>query len=348
MVGWLPFPPSAGFSTAPCPLGSIPYFRVPLTRLLTSPHPGAAQNPSLMKKFFTLRAAALLLTCTSVLALDAQLLQQDFSASTSTATYVSATPNNGQFDALGVTAGTAVSINTTGSNKLEFVRTGGSGGFSRITDFSPTPTSLIVRFDLTLSGNSVSATTGATWWLGSGLATTNSGPANANVHSRVGLNVAPTAGSFGLRDIGGGTNSAIYSGTQTITWVVNNSGATMTYRTPSGIEESVANDTWDLWVGTTKEFNDIAATTAAQTLTDFKFLWTNGSATVDHDNFLVDPIPATPTSAAALPINQTNFQANWSTVAGVTGYSIDVSTSPTFASFLPGYNNLYVAGQATN
>ncbi|MFZ1666585.1 MAG: hypothetical protein WAU08_14355, partial [Flavobacteriales bacterium] len=83
-------------------------------------------------------------------------------------------------------------------------------------------------------------------------------------------------------------------------------------------------------------------------MTDLKFSWANGNGTIDQDNFLIDPIPTIPTSGAATIVTATSFQANWSTVAGVTGYSLDVSTSPTFSSFVSGYNNLYVAGQATS
>lgn len=122
----------------------------------------------------------------------------------------------------------------------------------------------------------------------------------------------------------------------------------MTYRGPDGSNESIANDTWDLWIGTTRELNEIAATTASQTLTDFKFLWTNGNATIDQDNFLITPIPAIPTSQAASLVNANDFQANWSTVSGVTGYSIDVATDAAFTSFVSGYNNLYVSGAGTS
>lgn len=321
----------------------------PLTRTYRICLPRAGtQNPFSMRKLSTLRKAALLLAVAGSTAASAQLFEQNFSASTTTGTYVSGTPNNGQFDALNVNGSTAVTINTTGGNKLRYTRTGNSGGFSRITDFSGPPTSLMIRFDMTLSGTQSAATTGATWWLGSGFATANSGPANANVHSRVGLNVSASTGQFSLRDITGSTNSSTYSGTQTITWVVNNSGASITYRAPNGANESIADDTWDLWVGNTKEFDEISALFATQTLADFKFLWTNGNGVIDFDNMLVDPIPAIPTIQSATVINANDFTANWTTVSGVTGYSIDVATDAAFTTFVSGFQNHYVSGQATS
>ncbi|HLP19678.1 MAG TPA: YDG domain-containing protein, partial [Chitinophagales bacterium] len=275
-----------------------------------------------------------------------QLFEQDFSANNTLATYVNATtPTSGQFNALSTSgAGTVVSIN---SNKLRFARTGNAGAFSRTTDFSPTPTSLMYRFDLTVSGNSAAVTNLAAFQVGSGFGTNNAAEANASVHSRIGLNWTTTAGQFSLRDLTNSANTANYSGTQTITWVMNNSGGDLKYRAPNGNEETVADDKYDLWIGTTRELNDIGATTIAQTLTDLKFAISNGSGTVDIDNFLINPIPSTPTATAASNLSSGGFRANWNTVTGVTGYRVDVSTVSDFSSFVSGYNNVYVSGQAT-
>jgi hypothetical protein len=279
-----------------------------------------------------------------------QLLQQNFTSSTVVADYANATtPTNGQFNAISTSgAGTVLSINTTTSNKLRFARTGNAGAYTRTTDFTGTPTSLLYRFDFTLSANSATATNAATLQIGSGFTTANSTEANASVHSRIGVNFTTTGGQFSLRDIGGSTSSANFTGTQTIFWAVNNSGATLTYRAPDGTFETVANDTHDVWVGTTRVFNDIAALTPTQTLTDIKYVISGANGTTDFDNFLIDPIPAVPTSSAATSLTTSGFTANWSTVAGVTGYRIDVATDAAFTSLVSGYNNLYVSGQATN
>jgi|GEM_PF-2417721 len=280
----------------------------------------------------------------------AQLFQQDFGASTTVSTYVNATtPTNGQMNAISTSgAGTVLSINTTGSNKLRFARTGNAGAFSRTTDFSPAPGSMLYRFDLTVSGNSAAVTNLAAWQVGSGFGTGNATEANAAVHSRLGLNWTTTAGQFSLRDIGGSTNTANYTGTQTVLWAINNSGATLTYKAPNGTYETVANDTYDIWIGTSKELNDVAATTASQTLTDLKFAISNGSGNVDIDNMLIAPIPGAVTSGAATSITPTGFTANWTNISGVTGYRVDVATDAGFTSLVSGYNDLYVSGAGTN
>ena len=37
-----------------------------------------------------------------------------------------------------------------------------------------------------------------------------------------------------------------------------------------------------------------------------------------------------------------SFTANWTSVGGATGYRLDVSTSSTFVTYVPGYQNLDV------
>lgn len=293
-----------------------------------------------MKKFFTLNTAGfrlslktlalVLLGLGGTMSVSGQLLQQDFSSSTTVGTYANATPSNGQWDAISTSGGgTVLSINTTGSNKMRFVRTGNAGAMSRPTNFSPTPGTMMYRFDMALSGNSAATTSAAVWQVGSGFGTANSSESNANTYARIAINITATAGQFVIRDISNSTNGGTYAGAQTILWVMNNSGAATTYRAPDGTNESLANDRADVWIGTTREFNDVAIQTTSQTMTDLKFSWANGNGTIDQDNFLIDPIPTIPTSGAATIVTATSFQANWSTVAGVTGYSLDVSTSPT-------------------
>lgn len=56
---------------------------------------------------------------------------------------------------------------------------------------------------------------------------------------------------------------------------------------------------------------------------------------------------AAPTAGSASSIAQTSFSPNWSAVTGATGYYLDVSTSPTFSSFVSGYNNKLLSNVTT-
>lgn len=55
----------------------------------------------------------------------------------------------------------------------------------------------------------------------------------------------------------------------------------------------------------------------------------------------------TPNATAATAILSGGFTANWDAVASATDYLLDVSTSPTFASFVAGYNQLSVGNVLT-
>lgn len=280
-----------------------------------------------------------------------QLFEQNFSSSSTLSDYVnSSSPDNGQFNAISTSgSGATWSIN---SNKLRVAWTATNAfAATRTTNFLPTaPTSLMIRFDLQISNNSTAVTGAFYFSIGDGYSTANSAPTNASTHSRFAINTTTTSGQFQIRkNEGGNSNSSNLSGNQTITWVINNSGATLSYKAPDGTIETVANDTWDIWAGTTKIFNDIAALTSSKTLNNFK-IYSNTQATVtaDIDNILIDPIPASVTSGTASNITSSGFRANWTAVSGVTGYRVDVSTASDFSSFVSGYNNLYVSGQSTN
>lgn len=278
-----------------------------------------------------------------------QLFQQDFNSSSLVTDYANASPSNGQFNAISTSgAGAVWSIN---SSKLRVAWTATNAfAATRTTAFSGGPTSLMLRFDLQISGNS-SAVTGAFYFsVGDGYSTANSAPAGTNTHSRFAINTTTTNGTFAIRrNESTATNSANLSGNQTITWVINNSGGTLSYKAPDGTCETVVNDTWDVWAGTTKIFNDIAALTGTQALNNFK-IYSNTAATVniDIDNMLIEPIPVAVTSTAPSGINSSGFTANWNTVTGVTGYRVDVATDAVFTALVPGYNNLYVSGVSTN
>lgn len=219
-----------------------------------------------------------------------QLFTQDFNSSADLSTYINATPTNGQFNSISTSGpGTIVSIN---ANQLRFSRTGNAGSFSRTTDFSPTPTSLIYKFDITVSGNSASVTNAAEWEVGSGFMTNNNAENNVNVHSKIGLNIGASPGQFSIRNIGV-SNSVSFSGQQTITWYINNSGATLNYTAPDASSQNVSNDTFDIWVGNALVFDDLPATSDNVNLTDLKFVFTGGSAILDIDNINANPFPAT-------------------------------------------------------
>ncbi len=316
-----------------------------------------------MKTIF--RVAALFCLLALWKTVDAQVLQQQFSNSFSTFTnstlsdvnYISATPSNSQFTASLSTAAafeikdTASAIafkrNNSGTGTLQ---QDGGAAFIGVT-------SVIVRFDVSVTSPGNSTTNPVMFGIGdytSGNRTATavlSSGTPLNTHAFFGIGCKSTPSFYVALDqttIASPTHT--YTGTQTITFVDNNSGGSLTYKAPDGSFESVANDTYDLWVGTTKELNDQTSIGAAQAMTGMRMtVGSSGNGTIwSFDNLLIDPIPAAPTSNAASAVNATDFTANWNTVSGVTGYRLDVATDVGFTSFVSGYNDHYVSGQSTN
>lgn len=77
----------------------------------------------------------------------------------------------------------------------------------------------------------------------------------------------------------------------------------------------------------------------------------NAGGTSENSNIITIAtgimVPDAPMAAGATSVTQTSFYAGWSTVAGATGYYLDVSTNSAFSSFLPDYNNKDVGNQVS-
>lgn len=297
-----------------------------------------------MLPFFRPFITCLFLSTFFLSELQAQDFQQNFSSSSTLATYIGATANN--FDNIS-TSGGSLTWSITG-NKLRAVRTGNAGAATRTTNLSgiESANTAMVRAKFQVVASSGAQTSAGFFYIGKGFSTANSAPANTDVHARFAFNFTATSGQVVFRNTEAGANGSTYSGQQSLLFVTNNSGVSKTYLAPDGTVETVANDKWDLWVGTTREFNEGTVTDAlaSNSLSDFKILFNQGSGTIEVDDILIDPIPDAPTATAATSVGSASFIANWGPVSGATGYRLDVSLSNTFSSFVSGYNNLAVAG----
>ncbi|MBC7748719.1 MAG: T9SS type A sorting domain-containing protein [Methylotenera sp.] len=270
----------------------------------------------------------------------AQIFSQNFDGTTDYTTLVSSTtPNSNQFNAIG-TAGANTTVGIVGS-KLKYTRTTAantSGSFTRNTDFSPVPQIIIYKVDIELTGNTTNQTSAAVLQVGSGFSSTsNSAEGISSVHSRFSLNMETTAGQFSVRDIKSGTNGpGVYSGSQTLTWVINNSLSSYSYTPPSGIgTETVAADTWDLFLGNTKELNDRIAQTGTIDLKNLKFAFTDGIGSLALDNINIQSITPLPIQLATFngkAINQ-SILLNWATASETNNDYFDVLRSADGKSF---------------
>ncbi|MEZ0540981.1 T9SS type A sorting domain-containing protein [Fibrella arboris] len=243
------------------------------------------------------------------------LFQQNFSAGGTPANYVSSTPGTGQFNAI---SGATITNNT-----IQFDRSSGtgSGHFSRSTDLSPVPGSLYIQMDFeVVSATAAAGNNVVDFYVGSGFDNTVQNPVNADVYARFGFNFTNTGYQFSVRHVpaggAGAIDSPVFTGKQTLTFVLNNTGRTVTYLQPGGGLQTLTDDTYDLWVGTTEVFNGLPVLTATQTMTDFKLRLTSNvyAAVFQFDNFLIRDINGSlPLSALELNaiVNKHVIELKW-------------------------------------
>ena len=194
---------------------------------------------------------------------------QDFSSSNTLSDYFNlSSPTVNQFNGI-QTSGIGTTATIT-NDDLVFTRvSGNSGSANRIALNGTTAlSSSLVTFNLSAGG--AAGTTAGVLSLGSGtdFGTQVSAPVNANIHSRIGINL--TGAGFSLRSIGASTISAAFTGNQTVFWFTNNTGNAFNYLDPTSGSTTLANDVSDIWVGSTKVLT-IAAQTGTVDITSFKF-----------------------------------------------------------------------------
>lgn len=73
-----------------------------------------------------------------------------------------------------------------------------------------------------------------------------------------------------------------------------------------------------------------------------------GSVTSESVTLTVTPTTSAPVASAATVVVNNAFTANWSAVTGATNYRLDVSTTNTFGTFVPGYQDVDVGDTLTH
>ena len=238
---------------------------------------------------------------------DAQLYQQQFNSNFATVTnapvtdanYISATPNASQLTYLASNTSGTNTITASGGT-LQIINSGTGSGWAaaRNVNFPGPPTTLKVSFDASIDVQSTGSNAKFSFYAGSGFSNTITTEANANIHSGFSIRYANGSYYYVKTLAGGGgettTDRITDATTLSFTFVSNNSGAMITYIAPDGSNETLPDDTWDLWVGTTLRLDDQPATTAGQVLSQFKFgdLVTSsaGRANWILDNIIVESV----------------------------------------------------------
>ena len=174
--------------------------------------------------------------------------------------------------------------------------------FSRAAELTPAPAALLCTFNLSMSG--AGETTAQVLRMGWNFGASNADEPDVRTYAALGLGAAASGNGFQLRDMVGGGKSTVFTGTQAVSWVLNNSGKPMSYAAPNGTVEAVADDRMDVWVGRTRVFDDILTTNPAGRITDLKWFWSRGSGITAFDRFETRTLEAatgTPGGAAQDP-----------------------------------------------
>ena len=237
------------------------------------------------------------------------VFSQNFNSSTTLTDYVEspASGTSNKFD--GITTSGAGTTWSVAANNLTVNRTANAGSFTRIsTTGTTTGQALWIEFDLSVAATTAQTNAG-TLYVGTGYTNANSGPVNTSTHSRLGINFTTTSGNFTLRNISAGVNSGTLTGVQKVTWVINNTGSSLTYTAPDGSTETVQTNRADVWTGTTKTFDEIAATTNGIALRDFKFVISTGTGGITFDNFYIKPLSPTTLGVDVVKKDKTTIYA---------------------------------------
>lgn len=264
-----------------------------------------------------------------------QIFTQNFNSSITLTDYYSASPSTNQFTNISFSSGASASVSTN-ALVLSYGLSGDAYAI-RNTDFATIPTGMKFQFDFSLSGNTKAASSILYVIVGSGsLVNGITLPANTNIFARFTINCTVNNGEFKIKDI---TNNVVganaYTGTQTITWFLNNTSSSQIYTSPSGSLETLANDMADIWVGTTKEFTGVNVQTSTLSLARFKFNTQNPSNS-ENISFTIDNIVIN--NESVLPVELTSFtsnvignkvELNWRTATEVNNYGFEIEISQT-------------------
>jgi hypothetical protein len=281
-----------------------------------------------MKQLFTY---LILITAIAVVnqPINAQLFQQDFTSAltagnqgggtkivytgiTNDIIYVNSAASTSQFTFLS-TNGDGASIEMNGDGYMRLSRSASTIYVVRNTNFTGSPAAIMLSFDF--NAETTSGTSGQTiqFMLGQNFLNSNNEPSAANKHSLFFINTkSPTGapGTWGVTPLNASSESA-YNSSQKVTWVINKGIENLTYTAPDGSTESLATNTYDLWVGTNKHYNDQAATTPDAELLNFEIRIAGGNGTYTIDNLIISEISNSPVESDVTDHFRTKQSGNW-------------------------------------
>ncbi|MES2730661.1 MAG: hypothetical protein V4714_02900 [Bacteroidota bacterium] len=205
----------------------------------------------------------------------------------------------GKFDNLAASNHVGASIGSTTGNNLKLSLAGSGTAYAVKTTSFAAASAMVIQFDL--SATSAGATTNvASILMGTGL--TNDATVNTAT-ARLQVNLGSGSNDYTLTHPDGTpTNSSNSNSTQTVTWVINTSGSTVSYTKPdlTGLN-SLATGKADVWLGNTLFAAGLAVQTPAQAMTQVKVVMTSGSGSLVLNNIRINPLGTITTGTVTSP-----------------------------------------------
>ena len=218
---------------------------------------------------------------------------QDFSG---TGPFLGAPPNSGQFDTFITTKPNSTITFGPGYMQMERVAPGPEGGglarAVRSTAFSPAPQTLYYQVTMDVLEINQAAPNAIYFYVGENLSPTNSSfPENSSLFARFSVHFEASGSGFvyRVRDFNSSTPSIPFTGSVTITWVLNNSPDNQIYKMPENApvaSETVLAGKYDLWVNGTKYFSAKSSESpfSSSKLTNFEIRFRDGLGKVRFTN----------------------------------------------------------------
>lgn len=219
-------------------------------------------------------------------AASSAVFSQDFSSASSVGAYVNPTsPNSGQLNDISAeaTGGTWSIVN----GRLQLVRgtssaTDNDAGLARWTDVAVAPSVLHVRFDIGVSGWTSSQFQNDAVCLDIGNFSSgfdyNSGGAAGNLFHALCID-GEGSGTYSLNTAASNSGPLQANGTMyRISYFLNRSGATVSYRGPDGSLRSLQPNRVAVWLDNGLLFDNVAASAGTSSaLTDFRMRWSHAN-----------------------------------------------------------------------
>ena len=196
------------------------------------------------------------------------------------------------------------SVDATGMFQAYCNNTGGNYALVRNSDFAATaPTALKVSMKIWFQQGSSGSDYSVTFAVGDGFSNSYSAPDASNVHSGFSIlnNSNAYLSAYKSKTVLSGTNKLTQGSDLTMVWVINNSGQTLSYTDPASNTSTLANDKFDVWIGTTRFIAGANATTASKALQE---LYIGDPAGKNHQ-LRLDDIVVTDISPAVSSITPT-------------------------------------------